>query len=239
VLTPTGCWGDPNTCGNGTIDTEEDCDGQNLRGATCTDLDPIYTGGTLRCGDNCRWDIQRCVTHGTCGNGVVDPGEDCEPFPIDPTTLVPVQCSAIPPHRGIGTLECDAVTCKYEFDVCDDVKPVCGNGIREGEEACDGSDRYITSCVDLGAYRFRGGFLRCREDCTLDISQCFDCGGAHCGDGVAESGENCDGSDFKGKTCQSLGWSGGHLKCYPSNCEIDTTACTGCVPNLRGGFTCQ
>ncbi|HXS15190.1 MAG TPA: hypothetical protein VN711_03615 [Candidatus Saccharimonadales bacterium] len=45
-----------------------------------------------------------------------------------------------------------------------------------------------------------------------------------CGNGIAEGGEDCDGSDFQSKTCQSLGFGGGTLGCDIS-CSFDTTTC--------------
>lgn len=45
-----------------------------------------------------------------------------------------------------------------------------------------------------------------------------------CGDGVREEGEECDGNDLGGKTCQTLGYRGGILKCK-INCTFDTSEC--------------
>lgn len=51
--------------------------------------------------------------------------------------------------------------------------------------------------------------------------------GGNCGNGfIDQSSESCDGSDFDGATCQSLGFAGGTLTCGP-RCQRDTTTCTG------------
>lgn len=47
---------------------------------------------------------------------------------------------------------------------------------------------------------------------------------SECGNGIAEPGEGCDGSDFRGETCQTLGYSGGQLVCT-SICHVDTSGC--------------
>lgn len=47
--------------------------------------------------------------------------------------------------------------------------PVCGNGVREGNEQCDGNDLAGQTCQDLG---FTGGTLKCKGDCTFDTSGC-------------------------------------------------------------------
>ena len=48
---------------------------------------------------------------------------------------------------------------------------------------------------------------------------------AVCGNGVKESGEQCDGSDLAGASCTSQGYTGGTLSCSAS-CTFNTSACT-------------
>lgn len=52
-----------------------------------------------------------------------------------------------------------------------------------------------------------------------------------CGDGTKQEGEECDGEDLGGKTCELLGYRGGVLKCK-INCTFDTS---GCLPAISGG----
>jgi hypothetical protein len=48
-----------------------------------------------------------------------------------------------------------------------------------------------------------------------------------CGNNIAEIGEQCDGSDLRGQTCNSLfGFIGGNLACN-TNCRFDTSNCIG------------
>jgi len=67
---PSRC--SPN-CGDGQIVGTEDCDGTNLADQTCTDLG--LEGGTLACSLDCTFDTSACWY---CGNGVTDPGEECD-----------------------------------------------------------------------------------------------------------------------------------------------------------------
>jgi len=82
----------------------------------------------------------------------------------------------------------------------------CGNGVIDGSEECD------------------DGNLLDTDDC---LSTCEE---ATCGDGFLNAGEEeCDGSNFGGATCSSLGLGSGSLACE-NDCEVDTTGCGGTGP---------
>ncbi len=101
-----------------------------------------------------------------------------------------------------------------------DASSTCGNGVREGNEACDGPDLGGVTCESLG---YLGGQLRCFPDCRgYDKSGCVV--SWTCGNGVREGTEECDGADLGQATCESLGYLGGSLGCAP-NCSYDTTGC--------------
>jgi hypothetical protein len=55
-------------------------------------------------------------------------------------------------------------------------------------------------------------------------------GGPVCGNGTRETGEECDGGDLGGETCQSLGYESGSLGCG-SDCRFDTSNCGGTSPD--------
>src|SRR5262249_30570119 len=64
--------------------------------------------------------------------------------------------------------------------------PVCGNGIREGDESCDSNDfgRAKSCCGAIGGDTCSaGGTLQCTRDCKFDLSECLP---AEC-----SSDENC------------------------------------------------
>ncbi|OGZ27290.1 MAG: hypothetical protein A2365_01080, partial [Candidatus Nealsonbacteria bacterium RIFOXYB1_FULL_40_15] len=50
--------------------------------------------------------------------------------------------------------------------------------------------------------------------------------GPTCGDSIIQEGEVCDKANLNSNTCQSLGYSGGILKCS-SSCKYDTSFCSG------------
>ena len=56
LFLPAGCSDDSAgpRCGDGVIDTGEDCDGHALGGRVCTDVNPVFYGGMLSwLGDLC------------------------------------------------------------------------------------------------------------------------------------------------------------------------------------------
>lgn len=70
--TTSGTTAPASICGDDTIDLDEDCDGDNLGGATCSALG--FDGGTLAC-QGCAFDTTACAQ---CGNGVVEADEACD-----------------------------------------------------------------------------------------------------------------------------------------------------------------
>lgn len=62
-----------------------------------------------------------------------------------------------------------------------------------------------------------------------------------CGDGTLEADEECDGTNFDGKTCADfesstgMPFTGGNLTCQPGTCTIQTTSCTLCGDGVKTG----
>lgn len=100
--------------------------------------------------------------------------------------------------------------------------PVCGNGVQEAGEACDGSDLDFQECQDLVPGTV--GDLACGPGCEFETSGCYV---PSCGDGVIDPGEQCDGTALAGASCASLGHSGGLLGCS-ATCAFDEGGCVSC-----------
>lgn len=210
------CTGLPSSCerlcGNGAIDAGEQCDGVDLGGATCASLG--FVGGTLLCAQ-CSYDTSACIAP-ACGDGILSAGEECD----DNNTNSGDGCNAA----------CNVESgweCAGEPSLC---RRLCGNGAIDAGEQCDGPNLGGASCVSLGYLR---GSLACSPSCQFDTRSCV---APRCGDGILtpSAGEECDGSEFGGKTCRDFGFMSGALACTFA-CDIDSSGCTGPITVCGNG----
>ena len=141
-----------------------------------------------------------------CGNGSVDPGEECDGTDLDGETCM---------SQGFdrGTLGCTA-TCRFDKSMCEST---CGNDSIDTGEDCDGTDLNAGTCASEG---FASGTLGCNGDCSYNTTGC-----TRCGNGAVDMGEGCDGAAFGGATCASLGFTSGTLACT-ATCSVDTAGCS-------------
>ncbi|MFC1655451.1 DUF4215 domain-containing protein [Patescibacteria group bacterium] len=95
-------------------------------------------------------------------------------------------------------------------------QPICGDGIKNGTELCDGSDLNNQDCTN---HSFVGGPLACDAFCAFDTAGCH-----MCGNNTIDGTELCDGPAFGSATCESLNFDYGTLTCTGS-CTIDTSGC--------------
>jgi formylglycine-generating enzyme required for sulfatase activity len=149
----------------------------------------------------------------SCGDGFVDPGEQCD------STVGENSCASLGYYNALGTLTCTS-DCQFEDSLCGGR---CGDGtVQEGGgEACDGGNLNGQTCQSLG---YTGGTLACGAGCTYDVSGCS----GKCGNGVidAEEGEVCDGEVLSGETCVTRGYHGGALNCEADCSGYNLDACT-------------
>lgn len=122
---------------------------------------------------------------------------------------------------------------------------LCGDGVMQGDESCDGKDLGVSTCADFG---FTEGSLVCDGQCNILTDGC-----RTCGDGMLAASELCDGAELGGETCQTQGFGGGTLQCDAECTGFNTSACTplpSCGDGVRnggeacdgadlGGATCQ
>lgn len=100
---------------------------------------------------------QAYVGEQSCGNGVVDDGEQC-----DGGELAGQTCGGF--GFASGTLGCSS-SCRYDTLGC----TMCGNGALNKGEQCDGSAFRLTQCSQV---RKGAGALSCTSSCLYDFSGC-------------------------------------------------------------------
>ena len=145
---------------------------------------------------------------GVCGNGAIEGGEDCDGSELGSATCVTEGFTG-------GVLGCNS-DCTFDTSACTTGTGVCGDGILDVGEQCDGTNLNGHTCVTRG---FGGGELGCSSLCRFDTSGC-----TNCGNDVIDDGEECDGIDFGDKTCAGFGYAGGELDCT-DQCVISLTKC--------------
>lgn len=189
--------GDECCCGNSAVEP--------AKGEACEPAAvPTGCAESLVCNAKCACEKKPPV----CGDALIerDNGEDCDnaanPSGCPSGQVCTQTCSCVlaPPICGDGkhdkakNEECDmsatpsgcksgyacTLDCKCAKEIIDIVEtsPVCGNGIREGSEKCDGNDK--GSCQSTQS---------CSSGCTC-VSDIVPV----CGNAVMEAGEQCDGS---------------------------------------------
>ena len=167
-------------CGDGILQGDEECDDGNREIEDGCDLNCVIDAGWICTEDEAG--LSTCS--GDCGNGEVDPGEQCDDG-FENNTLEPDACRP----------DCSLPTCGDEIvdsdEECDDgdanadeanlcrttcLLPACGDAILDDAEACDeGGDNADEADT-------------CRLDCSLPV----------CGDGITDSEEECDDGEGNG-----------------------------------------
>jgi hypothetical protein len=161
-----------NSCGNGILELNEQCDYGSSNGQLCN---PVYGSSCNYCDSYCNL---QTITGGYCGNNIIESTENCDGSNLNGQT-----CQL--QGYDFGQLSCNVGTCSFNLNNCqcnngfyynltqkDCVpinNPVCGNGIIEGSEQCDGNNLNGNTC---STYGFLSGTLTCNSDCTINNSGC-------------------------------------------------------------------
>jgi len=163
------------TCGDGVLQGEW-CDG-NQAVDSCQDFG--FTGGTMGCTPGCHYDFGGCLGDTCALNGEYGDGDFCDPCPLTGGTEDPdcAQLCGVADgwcasylHLELGFSTCVAMTGLPDPDC-----GICGNGIAEDVELCDGTDlaQHTPVQPDCLEFGFAGGALACDANCNYDTSGCF------------------------------------------------------------------
>lgn len=197
------------TCGNGTVDAFETCDGHE----SCDD--GCYAGIRL-CSSDCMTLEETCLNgEQGCGNGFLEGCEVCDDGDNDPCTAdCNTDCTGpgSTPVCGDGVIQCGEVCDDGDTDACTPacdadctgpgLEAVCGNGTVECAESCD-----------EGGLNGQPG--HCNASCDGQVATA-------CGNGVTEPGEACDGETGVPCVDEASGYAGGQ------KCKDDCTGMSEC-----------
>ncbi|MBL9105552.1 MAG: hypothetical protein JNL82_31740 [Myxococcales bacterium] len=208
----------PSMCGNGVLEDDEACDGDDLGGKDCTSFG--FDMGTLSCAADCSYDTSFCSVPG-CGDGVLMGGEECDcgeqAGACTPAGLNMYECTDLMSPKGTpysgGVLTCNSPdACNFNKTGC----TYCGDNMINGAEQCDGANVNGATCVSQG---FKAGNLFCEANaCTFNTSGCTN---VVCGDGecAAPMEDDC--------TCPEDCPDQDPNMCSACECGATSTAC-GC-----------
>lgn len=137
-------------CGDGKLNGTEVCDGKAFASnkTTCVQWDSNkYDAGNVICTDTCQIDYSACrlaPAPEICDNKIDD--------------------------NNNGLMDCYDPEC-MAHNSC---QSVCGNGIVEGKEECDGTAiaNNMLQCSDWYDF-FKSGTVSCYENCQLNFDQCL------------------------------------------------------------------
>ena len=216
------------------------CDNTDIS-VTCQDFG--FSGGSMGCTktsctfntDKCTCDpgTTTCIPEGSCGDGIINPGEQC-----DDTIPSNLDCKSISTSWD-GELTCGTDTFACDLNINDCI-PTCLNGRLDDNEICDPTARgtpsnpnpRINECSELG---FERGDITCTQECKLNTNQCkcadndSNCINSLpiCDGNALNPGEECDGNTFDNiNSCSDIisSWEG-DLDCNPDTCRIDFNDC--------------
>lgn len=131
-------------CGDGRSDSGEDCDGTDLRGASCVALMRGFDGGTLACAADCSFDTSGCTSscdpasQAACADGscidaaqACDGNDDCGDASDEPPANLncsqPEDCSNGRDDDFDGLIDCQDAMCAGTA-ACSVPPEICDNG---------------------------------------------------------------------------------------------------------------
>lgn len=251
-------------CGNGVLESPEECDGNALLGQTCASRG--FVSGTLRCSASCTFDTSGCssvVAATVVVNEVNASTPDTVEFFNPGTQAVDL--------TGWTFIDDNLNNPPYAFP---SGTTIAAGGYLVVTQATDAGFPLIFVEPGLGS---SGDMVRLRDPGGNVVSQTqwaagqaavswcripngtgsfFQCAvatfGAQnttCGNAATEGAEVCDGTALANKTCATEGFASGTLACSPLCTALDTSGCTRCGNNTvdppevcdgtaLGGLTC-
>ena len=189
-------------CADGCVELENNSNHCGACGNACSN-GAVCLGSTCKCIGNMSYCNDTCVdisssleNCGTCGN-------------VCPDVANPnMHLSASYCSGGRCYTVCEKGYTNHDGDIsngCEFSSSYCGNGKIDPGELCDGYALNMQTCQTVLGNNY-SGVVHCLEGCMgFDTSECASIDtSAVCGNDIAETGEMCDGTDLRDKTCESI-----------------------------------
>ena len=133
------------SCGDSIVERDEECDGSNLNGKSCADIDSTFIGGRLQCAE-CVFDTSLCYectdNPDSCGDGKVCKNGSCAAVSSEPEDN-PTACADTKDNDGDGQTDCDDSDCAEFCKTPENTREACSDEIDndgDGQTDCDDSD---------------------------------------------------------------------------------------------------
>ncbi|MEK6917864.1 MAG: hypothetical protein AABW51_02850 [Nanoarchaeota archaeon] len=169
--------------------------------------------GTDSCSSGSTWNSCGCVWNasaptpcgfayspdnqcGTCGNGFIEAGEECDPNgPGSADDNITISCSDVGSSCGGNVISCTN-SCKIDASECTGCGPgTCGDGAKNDQELCEGNNLGGKTCA---SFNLASGTLGCfsstqTNSCHFDTSRCVNITGTGwCSIGNESITKECD-----------------------------------------------
>ena len=251
----------PKTCGNGTLDEGEACDGDAFADGkrecpSGMDYAPGKTSADITCSSECTVETTGvCVTQETpkaCGNGILDEGEACDKDVFADGKRVCPSGMDYAPGKTSADITCSPECTVETTGVCvtQETPKACGNGILDEGEACDKDAFADGKRVCPNGYFFKEGKtandIVCTDKCEVDTKAACDNLTSRC-DGntyiLCDQNGECESEDCSEKNLVCAIGLDGELGCTEETCtEINAFKCVGntlymCIEETEGGTT--
>ena len=200
-------------CGNGAIESGEQCDGTNLNGATCVSRG--FSAGILTChATTCQYVTSACTNADTT-NPTVALTAPTNGAILSGTTII----------TAIATDNVGVQSVQFTVDGSNYGSPDTTSPYSISWDTTSATNaQHTISAVATDT----SGNSATAASITVTVNNAP---AQTCGNGIIEGTELCDGTALGSNTCTTQGFTGGTLTCNAGTCTLNTAQCTSNPPS--------